>query len=227
MNTAEERLAFAVRFGETNLNTLRPGDWLNLRDDVDDFLRPEGSLAATGGILAQWTGPDPRELTEKDIWDLQSTVQAILNGLVSGREMVQDTPPATDLGPQLQFPTLSYALVPAPPPFVGRTILYVSGSTQDVFLAILLHLLWREPTNKIRRCPECGGLFVRNRKQRYCSQRCTKRATMRTWRKKPQGKAAAARSSRAQYERKVKQKTGSKNPKTGTYQKRKIKPKEV
>src|SRR5262245_9598072 len=38
MQTADDRLTFAVRFAQMDLDHLRAGDWLNLRDDADTFL---------------------------------------------------------------------------------------------------------------------------------------------------------------------------------------------
>src|SRR5919202_5707434 len=38
MATAAERLQFVIRFVQLDLDALRPGDWLNLRDDLMAFM---------------------------------------------------------------------------------------------------------------------------------------------------------------------------------------------
>jgi len=63
---------------------------------------------------------------------------------------------------------------------------------------------------------------VRIRKQQFCSRPCVRRATLRAWRQTPKGKAAQARSSRAQYVRKLHQREGMKNVKVSTYKKHNI-----
>jgi hypothetical protein len=35
---AAERLKFAVQFAPLDLDRLRPGDWMNLRDDLGQFI---------------------------------------------------------------------------------------------------------------------------------------------------------------------------------------------
>ena len=37
-------------------------------------------------------------------------------------------------------------------------------------------------TQKIRRCPECSDLFLKIRKQKYCSRTCVNRVNKRDWR---------------------------------------------
>ena len=257
MRTAGERLAFAVRFAQMNLDQFSYRDWLDLKDEITAFLglsvEIEGqalharhSLQARGEVFVDVTEPPlPAAMTERDVRVLQQDMRTLLTGVVSGRAVQEGKGPATPLrkedeqafaehwatsgealgwtggrekGPVGFFPDyrhrvvwglrgtavlakfplftlgVQYGLIPAPPPFATRNALFAAGSTRDTFLLTLFFLLAREPTDKIRMCPECHALFLRVRKQQYCSRRCVKRVNMRTW-----------RASRAQAARKEKQ----------------------
>src|SRR5262245_52193143 len=86
--TASERLQFAIRFAfRTDLNNLRPGDLLNLRDDLAIFLGCKSgqsdTLRGKGGIVATpLAHPLPAEFSEADFRSLQEEVGQILQGLV-------------------------------------------------------------------------------------------------------------------------------------------------
>jgi len=70
------------------------------------------------------------------------------------------------------------------------------GSPVETFGMTLVWLLSGPAGARVRKCPECGRFFLRVRRQIYCSDRCTDRAT---WRKYPEHKKRRAR--RKQYER--------------------------
>src|SRR5262249_8135125 len=97
----------------------------------------------------------------------------------------------------------------------GR-FLFVKGSAREMFLLILHLLVIRGADQEIRRCHapswrtqnERGNLFLRVRKQQYCSLRCTKRANMRAWRMTPQDRGKA----RTSYERAVQKRTPGARP---------------
>ena len=83
MQTDERRLRFALHFIDMDFDALRPGDWLNLREDLQTFLRlsppavpldgDEGRRPSTVGQLLG--GPDPAHMTQEDIRGLQQTVR--------------------------------------------------------------------------------------------------------------------------------------------------------
>jgi hypothetical protein len=64
------------------------------------------------------------------------------------------------------------------------------GSIPALFLETLFWLIVSCP-DRIRRCPECERLFVRIRKQEYCSRTCVNRVNKRDWRKAQEAKAKA------------------------------------
>lgn len=70
--------------------------------------------------------------------------------------------------------------------------------------AALLLLVMNHPTrSRLRCCPECSAVFLRIRKQRYCTRRCVNRANMRTWLKDRRGKASHRASSKRSYEKRI------------------------
>jgi len=178
---ASERLQFAIRFAQMDLEALRPGDWLNLRDDLEVFLgckrgqrRP---LAAKGEILATpLARPLPSELSEDDFRALQGEVKAILQSLVHEGFL---SALKTELHGHFALARFSTG---------DFSVLTVHGATRDMCLLTLLYLLNQAPLGRIRRCPECGTIFYRIQKQQYCSRSCTNRANVRTWRQREEVK---------------------------------------
>jgi hypothetical protein len=188
--TNADRLQFAVRFAEMNLDALRPGDWLNLHEDFLNFLmlkspvwlRDEGrvimaddngTLVATdqpiahlgvSGIL-EWY-PTPGAFTEEDFRDLQKDVRALLYSFA-------DSQGIATAGPEIRA---SYIFRP-----YG---LVAKGPPHHVFLAELLSLLQQEPRDRLLHCPECNAIFYRIRKQAFCSRVCANRVTTRRFRER-------------------------------------------
>jgi len=78
METAQDRLKFAVEFAEKDLRTLRPGDLLNMRDDLMAFLLGTSTIKEKGGILAMPLKPPfPQDYEVEDFEQLQ--LEHILN----------------------------------------------------------------------------------------------------------------------------------------------------
>ncbi len=73
-----------------------------------------------------------------------------------------------------------------------------------------LIVLRDEGIDKITDCPECGRVFLRSRKRRYCSKLCTDRVARRVWLKDPKNRAKDAQSAHGRYERRVREKNGVK-----------------
>jgi hypothetical protein len=199
MQTAAERLKFAISFAQLDLDRLRPGDWLNLRDDLTTFLglqvgrrRP---VADTGGVLvAGLDGPQPEDLSIDDFRRLQAEVRSILAEQV-------DVQPTGEHIASFRAIQAEYAVLP--------WAIYIRGPVHDMTLLTLMHLLFRQPTAPIRRCPECQTIFYRVRKQRYCSRPCVHRTAVRKWRQTEAGQQYERRRGRARYEAGVKRRVGS------------------
>ena len=189
MNSARDRLQFAVRFAQRNLDQLRPGDWMNLRDDLELFLGNRLGVGYSpvdlGGIAAAQIGePKPQNFSREDFQKLQGEARLILNGLLNLREghrTALRTGIGTARGPRGTRIDAQYRIT-INPSNDRYAMLWVEGSTSDVFLLILFHLLSREPSDRIYRCPECKSIFYRVRRQKYCSRQCANRVSVRQWR---------------------------------------------
>ena len=182
MKTADERLRFALEFSQMDLDVLREGDWLNLRDDLRAFVwlgageHTRDDLA--GVVTVPLAKPLPQDMTEPDFRALQREAWSFFGGVV------------TIQGP-LQVCYLQEG---------SRGVLHFMGSAPDMFLIRLAYLLDQQTTDRILKCPECEKRFLKIRKQKYCSRACVNRANKRSWRerkqvqdKKPQSKSRRAK----------------------------------
>jgi hypothetical protein len=228
MQDAAERLKFAVQFSQLDLDNLRPGDWMNLRDDLVQFIfgpharwvqefkeldevikqSPHDVQAQDRVMLRHLREPKrllpplPNEYPEDDFRSLQEDVRMLLRSLVGRRDQT--------LRGIRSVPIAVYVTVLIVPPMEGkpeRRMLTPTGPTRDVFLWILSHLLEQGPTNPIRKCPECDTIFYRIRKQQYCSRTCVTRAGMRKWRQTETGKRYERARSQTRYEAQAKRRT--------------------
>ncbi len=172
-----QRLKFAIRFAAMDLAALRPGDWLNLQDDLASFLgckRGQGELVSAKGAIRMTplAHPLPYEYTESDFRTLQRETNTLLQSLA-----YEDM-----LSAEMLDIHAHVGIVSLPP--TGWTISVAQGGTRDMFLLYLWLLIREEGIGHIKRCPEpkCGAIFYRIKKQKYCSRTCTNRATVRAWR---------------------------------------------
>jgi hypothetical protein len=216
MQTAKERLEFAIRLTQMDLDRLRPGDWLNLRDDLEAFLGklllewlvsqedPAAPLAAIGNIVGTPTeAPYPEEYGVDDFRVLQQETKRLLTHMLDQREGAGVSSSQARI--PVCFNLLNFGYVPS---LAGRNMLEASGTTRNTFLVVLYFLLSREPTDRILRCPECQTIFYRIRKQQYCSRPCVHRAAVRKWRRTETGQRYERQRSRSRYEARVKRTHG-------------------
>lgn len=208
MKTAADRLRFAIGFVNTDLNSLRPGDWLNLRDDLSIFLSGKtgepSAMAERGGLVATpFKKPLPQDYTEEDFRVLQDSFKSIFDNLS-----------ATEIHPihiEGDFYLMSFKPLPRNDPrYYNVNLLHVSGPTKDMALLVLMGLLSNEPGDRVLRCPECNNYFYRIKKQTYCSRACVNRATVREWRKTQEGKQKESEATHKRYAKRVKAATGGK-----------------
>jgi hypothetical protein len=231
-----ERLKFAVQFAQLDMDKLRPGDWMNLRDDLEQFIygsherRTQASEELAKLVkrsphdreliarevfrrtreIHHLEPPQPHEYPEDAFRTLQEDVRSLVRGLVGSRDRRGNA-----ILPVTVAVHLAIIVVPRIDGEPERRILTPIGPTRDVFLWILSHLLEQGPTDAIRQCLECDTIFYRVRKQQYCSRRCVMRANMRKWRQTETGKQYERERGRARYEARVKRVHG-KNVKVNT-----------
>ena len=195
MQTSEERLQFAITLIEQDLDGLAREDWETLRRKLMSYFD-----AWTGGLVPMpHLPPHPQTYPMSAMKTLQQDVARVLESVVA-RE--------SSKGPAMvQVQTLHHLTrAPGLPKRFGeRQVLIVSGHTRDVFLDLLFHMLAGADTSPIRRCEPCGRLFVRVRRQKFCTnEQCSRDRKAAAWEsyvKTPVGRKARAR----QYEKRCEQ----------------------
>lgn len=214
MKNDMERMDFVLRFMQTELDGVREGDLLNLREDMVTFL--------------EW-GPRWREdISIEDVKPLQEEIARVLHAI--GRTFAPRTPgdheadlprilkigeiPTTALFRQLNRGRKGIALKIGQPDFLffdvseeGQTRLLVSASLRDAFFISVLSLLSRLDITYIRQCPSCSRLFYATHgRQIHCTSQCATREGTRRFRAAHRKQENERR--RINYEKKVKKKLG-------------------
>ncbi|MBW1963416.1 MAG: hypothetical protein JRJ04_18415 [Deltaproteobacteria bacterium] len=189
---ADARLKFAVEFTWMDLDQLRPGDWLNLRDDLKGFLGSPLDSAfyrrEAYGILCECA--DLENLGREDIRELQSKLKTALGQIAKARvEIDEDSVRiGTGLTQNVPIPSVSLRAVSHPKsPFVDRdasVVVIAEGTLQDVFMLKTFMLLSFRGPERIKLCPECGRVFYKIGKQKYCTPQCVSRTTTRKYERK-------------------------------------------
>jgi hypothetical protein len=211
-----DRLPFAIRFANLEVEELRRGDWYNLFDDVIDFVGfrtgrtlDEARLQARRVSVSPWpvSGNFSFKMNEDTIRTLHADVRQMLNGIMDMREnfdaQERGQRPEREARPQVPEIHIKYWLYWRDQD--EEATLFHDGSLRDLFLSTLVFLLARDIAH-LRRCPECQTIFYRVRKQRYCTRTCTNRANMRAFRQTAKGKELGSDLNR--YKARVRRKTG-------------------
>jgi len=183
-----ERIEFAVQFAQVDLDALRRGDWSKLRDDLQRLRWPSmpafTSTRKTDrrelvGAFEALEDPE-QELPDEVVRKIQQETRHLLNDIVDGREA------ALGRRPYRQPAKYRAELHWFPVVFADQITRQVEGTVGDQFIEHLFTALRDDAPDRVLRCPEpeCGRLFVRQRKQTYCSRRCINRAHSRKWRER-------------------------------------------
>ena len=184
-----ERLQWVVLLSQMDLNALREGDRMNLKEELYEFIYGKGFLNVPGGgIQRTVTYQDDRfrvtRLSEKASFvkkispQFVREVQAFIKRCLLSIANSQDNYPLS-----IEFPLekglLSVSANDSSQPF---SISWTSGFKLAANVAFLIHLAGSGVTkDMIRTCPQCQGLFILKRKPRrdrnfYCSPRCSRNA---------------------------------------------------
>ena len=178
MKTVGDRIDFAIRLATLDFDMLRAGDWLNLREDLEQFLvgerGQEEPLRNLGGILVSPLHPPlPKEFPEEEFLMLQGQTRAILFRIAQA-QMPADRARVWEVKP-IELKSLRFSVIPVQSSALISTI----GSVRDTFLIKLIFLLGQQPLGKILLCPTCNTIFSKKGKQKYCSRTCVNRASQR------------------------------------------------
>lgn len=211
------RLQFLVRFVQMDLNVLRPGDWLNLRDDLRRYVSP-------GGLVWVVNTDDPRweKTSEGVIKAIQERAAGLLQSLVGAQEEVREGRQVYKQvykqdAAHVQVQSTTGTLVPIGAHkmdillnqddgngTISNIIRHNMAQAHDTFFLAMTQHLSHESGDSLRRCPACSTLFVRSGKQRYCSRTCVNRVSTRRWRLAAAHRETDRRRARDRYARKVK-----------------------
>lgn len=214
MQSAADRLRFAVAFAGADLDGFRPGDWLNLRADLAAFTSaPRGQPAHAadfGGIIpfVRPVRPLPRDCPEEACRHLQHDTQVLLAAVAdrSGLNLIA-------LSGGILTSVQKHLTVAPTGRLTGPSsaVVLVRGPFRDIYLEILIALLSQGPLPPIGRCPEpaCARLFYRVRRQRFCSRTCANRASMRAHLERPGARDKKSAANHQAYVRRQRQRTGN------------------
>ena len=202
-------LEWAIRFCQANLSALRDGDWINLKEDLYEFIEyGQHTVAKMKAIF-----PDQdnlgRELksefckrtTEKEIAEVQGGLKKRLSGFAYSRG-------EQEVALLRKLRHLDTACVPVQRLRITSGTIQLQGFKPNepfsqsisfgpkphlqikVDLALFRHLVSSGILRgQLRTCPECGRIFLLRRKPRsdqtfQCSLRCSRNAATRRYRER-------------------------------------------
>ena len=178
IKTDVDRISFAVRFADMNVMAAKEATLRKLRRELGEFLGFT-QRAATGRFdvhAAITRAPYPRGYSRRELHELRKAALEILTGAVEGKGFTGGV-------------SIDGVVVDVVGPADER-VLRFSGTTLSCFVLTLAFLLKGRAGERVAKCPECRRIFVRVRRQLYCTPKCTDRAT---WRNYPEDKKRRAR----------------------------------
>lgn len=187
MKTDTDRMRWAVTFAETNVLALTERDLRRVRRELAAFLAGHAEdFPVTVHVVFLVTvhdgprvaGPLPSiaTLSGPELHRLREETYGLLRAAAIGRGSA-----TAEVG-QLQVDVVR----PRGKPREMR----IGGAVHDAYIMSLALLLATDVGRNVARCPECGAIFVKVRRQLYCAAKCTDRAT---WRNYPAAKKRRAR----------------------------------
>lgn len=212
MKSDEARINFVLRFVQTSLGELRPGDWLNLEDDMLAFLGWSPRLRDT--------------LTVESLTPLKEEAAAMFHGIARAFAPRKPGDPEAHLPKVLMYGEVKteaiFRLAGKGRRGVALGVreihslyfdftepgrLLVEASLQDSFLFSLLTTLSRLDVTYLRQCPACSRLFYAvHGRQMFCTPQCASRAGTRRFRAKNQKQENER--GKENYKKKMKKKLG-------------------
>jgi hypothetical protein len=187
MKSAEEKLIWVLEFCQANLATFRPGDWLNLSSELQEFLDDSVPIDPT--------------VQREQLQEVQQALQGRLKIISQHRQQnpLEEKWTITASGiPKVRFRGF------AP----GRWKVGVQGAHLETAFFFALGLtLTGVDTERIRSCLECARIFfAEHGRQRFCSPKCKNRDAVQRFRERHSEELRVKAHTR--YEKKKKAKHG-------------------
>src|SRR5262245_23647567 len=192
LSTAEKvdikNLEWAIWFSQVDLSGLRAGDWINLKEDLYDFINTNRvqDIEFLAGLPKDYIAEQKKDFcdstTETDIVAIQGELKKRLFGFAypKGKPQVLHTTNCT---------VIVGALTPNEP--FQRDLSFGRQNLQAKVDFALFHRLVSSGIlrSQLRTCPECGRIFLIHRKPRtdmtfQCSIRCSRNAATRRYRER-------------------------------------------
>ena len=184
MKTACEKVAWVLRFTAMDLNALREGDWLNLREDIVAFVGwsqedfPIWEPSEIGAFLTRSNIEETWQETKDFLGAIGNVNAHFLSAL--GRSSVP-TGPSRMEQPTQTVQALGVIFSRGEP-----LRFYVRANLQESFRFALLTALLQMNYRRLLLCPSpCSRPFLqRHARQRFCSTLCKNRAALKSFRER-------------------------------------------
>lgn len=179
MRTDVDRLQFAIRFAQSDTASMREGDKLNVRDDLFLFAhgfpyQSEDDMDVNAGDVFLHRKDEIRKMPDQAIEKVRLEFLGILHDL--------SMPPGRSRFASIE-PLSKLRFYIAANDDKGMIVFASSEDPREVILYRLIRLLESSVnTKRLMICPECRRIFLKVKRQRYCSARCASRAYMRKYR---------------------------------------------
>jgi hypothetical protein len=207
LTTPEELLDFAVLFSRVSLDSFRHLD--GLQQQLSEFLGFGNPLRRFVIAPPPYVGPALTELTKEDLRVLQQDVLTMLRpaaARTSAWEIMIGT------GAPVARLVINAAILTVAS-HENRCVYGITGvSVHDAVLHLLWQALQAVPHDQLRACPNqtCGRLFLRRRRQLFCSKACLERERARRYylrhKDDPKRRRARRRQGRLRYLKRMEQK---------------------
>jgi len=194
VRTSQDLLKFAIHLAEVRFAGLRGRGLQLVRKRLASALGRDS--ASHGGVRAgvmvshRFDGLSPDRYGLANFAHLQAEVARLLESVAGGAQR--------QLKPIVPGPIRVLTL-----PYQGRTLLFIEGTVEAVFLHVLLFALSQADNSIVRRCPVCTRIFAALGQRRYCERRCTNRASRMKYMAR-HGREQLLLAKRSAYEKRVK-----------------------
>jgi len=210
-----EKVNWAIWFCQVDLDTLREGDLLNLKQDLYGFVYPSWLSydEKDKQQLQEWLDKKLGETIPKVQARLKDYIEAVING---GTEKRGTFANIIAPGSSVQIPITGYIGLHGFPDLPFSQVFRSDNMGRRVELAVGTHLVQSGIIgSQIRICPTCHRIFLSRRKPRadkksHCSVRCSQLVATHRYRKKNKKglRLKEKQRSRRRYEEKVRGQPG-------------------
>ena len=193
MDRVETKLQFAVRFSQMDLSVLSDGEWLKLKEDLWRLMgSSEQFIVDSPAAEDVYALPDEEaaDYTNQQVIDLQRETAALIRewSAQKSEDELQKlgtrpagSPPERDWN--------DYLVLQFPRQFRVQTDssgghLFAQGDARTLFIFVLSMLLLKGGGDTLRQCGECGNIFSKRGRRKFCSTRCLNTSTKRRYRSK-------------------------------------------